>query len=165
MHISVRSRTKKQWHKEQEHPRGSIVEPQGLHQDGLNSLKRPQLSLHMCMIFSNCKGQEIEIKLELVRTLLRITRLAHKKSYMIIICPNLHEKLTKVKLGQVEVGLNISQNHSSSLFELCSETLVWPIESHFWSLLTPIHMKIWPKAKLGQVGLGLNIASNHFSSP
>ena len=32
---------------------------------------------------------------ELVRTLLRITRLAHRKSYLIIICPNSHEKLTK----------------------------------------------------------------------
>ena len=61
----------------QEHPRRSIVEPQGLHQDGLNSLKIPQLSLHMCTIFSIAKEK-------------------------------------KLKLGQVGVGSNIAQNHSSS---------------------------------------------------
>ena len=46
---------------EQEHPRGSMVEPQYLHQDGLNSLpyngSRFQLSLHICMKFSKCKGK------------------------------------------------------------------------------------------------------------
>ena len=43
------------------------------------------------------------------------THLAHLKSYLIIICPNSYEKLTKVKLGEVGVGSNIVQNHSSSL--------------------------------------------------
>ena len=35
------------------------------------------------------------VKLELVRTLLRITRLVLRKSHLVIICPNAHEKLTK----------------------------------------------------------------------
>ena len=40
----------------QEHPRGSIVEPQGLHQDGLNSLsynglKTPIIIAHVYDIF------------------------------------------------------------------------------------------------------------------
>ena len=35
-----------------------------------------------------------KIKLKSVRTLLRITRLAHMKSYLVIICPNSYEKLT-----------------------------------------------------------------------
>ena len=30
--------------------------------------------------------------------MLRITRLAHRKSYLVIICPNLHEKLTKIEI-------------------------------------------------------------------
>ena len=32
------------------------------------------------------------------RTLLRITHLAHRKSYLVIICPNSHEKLTKSEI-------------------------------------------------------------------
>ena len=47
-----------------------------------------------------------------------MTRLDHRKSYLVIICPNSHTKLMKsspkVKLGKVEVGSNIAQNHSSS---------------------------------------------------
>ena len=30
---------------------------------------------------------------------------------MVIICPNSYDKLTKVKLSQVEIGSNIAQNH------------------------------------------------------
>ena len=37
---------------------------------------------------------------------------------MIIICPNSQDKLTKVKLGQVEVSSNIAQNYSSSPYEV-----------------------------------------------
>ena len=59
-----------------------------------------------------------------------------------------------VKLGQVQVGLNIAQNHSSN-----------PLGSHTWSLFASIHMKSWPKVKLGQVGVGLNIAQNQSSNP
>ena len=52
--------------KKQEHPRESIVEPPGLHQDGLNSLpdsglKFPIINAHV-MTFSNCKRKENEIK-------------------------------------------------------------------------------------------------------
>ena len=60
----------------------------------------------------------------------------------------------KVKLGQVQVGSNIAQNHSSSKQEV--------ISGHY---LFPIHMKSWPKVKLGQVQVGSNIAQNHSSSP
>ena len=38
------------------------------------------------------------VKLESVRTLLRITRLDHRKSYLVIICPNSHNKLTKSEI-------------------------------------------------------------------
>ena len=57
----------------------------------------------------------------------------------------------KVKLGQVEVGSNIAQNHQ-------------PIWSNILSLIAPIHMKSWPKVKLGQVGNGSNITQNHSSN-
>ena len=63
------------------------------------------------------------------------------------------ESWSKVKLGQVEIGSNIAQNHSSNLYEVLSDHFIYPN-----------HMKSWPKAKLSQVGLGLNIAQNHFSS-
>ena len=48
------------------------------------------------------------------QTLLRITHLAHRKSYLVIICPIHMKSWPKVKLGQVQVGSNIAQNHSSS---------------------------------------------------
>ena len=50
-----------------------------------------------------------------VKTLLKITHLASRKSCLVIICPNSYEKLTKVKSGQIGVGLNSAQNHSPSL--------------------------------------------------
>ena len=59
----------------------------------------------------------------------------------------------KVKLGKVQVGSNIAQNHSSST------------GSDIWSLFVPIHMKSWSGVKLGQVQVGSNIAQNHSSSP
>ena len=40
------------------------------------------------------------VKLESVRTLLIITHLDHWKSYLVIICPNVQEQLTKSKLRQ-----------------------------------------------------------------
>ena len=93
-------------------------------------------------------------QLKSVRTLLRITRLAHRKSYLVIICLNSHEKLTK---GEIRSNW--------SRFKHCSESLVYPIGSPICSLFTPIHMKSWPKVKLGQVEVGSNIAHNHSSSP
>ena len=36
--------------------------------------------------------------LESVQTLLKITHLATRKPYLVIICPNSHEKLTKIKI-------------------------------------------------------------------
>ena len=68
-----------------------------------------------------------------VWTLLRITFPVHRKSYLVIICPNSHAKLT-----------------SWSWYEHCSESLVWPLGSHICSLFSSIHMKSWPKIKLGQ---------------
>ena len=70
----------------------------------------------------------------MVQTFLRITRIAHRKSYLIIIWPNSHEKLTKREIRP-----------SSSRFEHCSESLIQPIGSHIWSLFSHIHMKRWPK--------------------
>ena len=94
------------------------------------------------------------VKLESARTLLRITHLTIRKSYLIIICPNSQEKLTKSEIRS-----------SWSQFEHCSESLVWSIESYIWSLFGSIHMKSLPKVKLGQVQVGSTIAQNHSSSP
>ena len=49
----------------QEHPRGSIVEPQDLHQDGLNflsysGLKTPIIIAHV-MTFSNAKEKKMKL--------------------------------------------------------------------------------------------------------
>ena len=39
--------------------------------------------------------------------------IAHRKSYLVIICPNAHATLPpKFKLGKVGVDSNIAQNHS-----------------------------------------------------
>ena len=86
------------------------------------------------------------VKFKLVRKLLRITHLAHRKSYLVIICPNSQEKLSKSLIRS-----------NSSRFEHCSESLIWPIGSHIWSLFAPIHMKCWPKVKLGQVIICSNL--------
>ena len=48
------------------------------------------------------------IKLKSVQILLKITGLAHMKSYVVIIYANSWEKLTKIEMGQVEVGSNIA---------------------------------------------------------
>ena len=74
-------------------------------------------------------------------------------SYIVIICPNLYEKLTKSEISQIGVGSKISQNHSSSISEV--------ISAHY---LPQIHMKSLPRSKLGQVGVGSNISQNHSSS-
>ena len=79
----------------------------------------------------------------------RITHLAHEKSYLVIICPNSHAKLTKSEIRS-----------SSSWFKHCSESFILPIGRHIWSLFAPIHMKGWPKVKLGKVQVGSNIAQN-----
>ena len=52
------------------------------------------------------------VKLESVRTVLRITRSAHNKSYLVIISPNCMKKLTKVKLCRIWVGSNIAHDLS-----------------------------------------------------
>ena len=79
---------------------GGIVEPPCLYQDGINSIKRPQLSLNMFTTISYSKRKEIEIRQSwsLSEYLLRITRLAHGQSYLIIFCPNSNEKLTKSEI-------------------------------------------------------------------
>ena len=53
------------------------------------------------------------VKFRSGQTLLRITHLAHRKSYLVIICPNAHEKLTKSEIMSSSSS-NIAQNHSSS---------------------------------------------------
>ena len=89
--------------------------------------------------------------LQSVLTLLRITHLTHRKSYLAIICPNSHEKLTKSKLGQVGVGSNIAQNHSSSPQEGISghylPQFIWKVDQNWnqvklesvWTLLKITH--------------------------
>ena len=39
------------------------------------------------------------VKLESVQTLLRMTSLAHRKSYVVIVCANSCQKLTKNEIG------------------------------------------------------------------
>ena len=51
-------------------------------------------------------------EVQIVRKLLRITRLADRKSYLVIICPNSHQKLTKSEIRS-----------SSSRFELVLKRL------------------------------------------
>ena len=64
-------------------------------------------------------------QLKSVRTLLKITRLAYRKSYLVIIC-NSHDQLTKSEIMS-----------SWSQFEHCSKSLVYPIGSHIWPFLGP----------------------------
>ena len=61
----------------------------------------------MCMTFSNAKNKlklvklesvGVRLKLKSVRTLFIVTRLAHRKSYLVIICPHSHDKLTKIEI-------------------------------------------------------------------
>ena len=49
-------------------------------------------------IYPNTHTKLTKIKIRSVQTLLRITHLAHRKSYLVIICPNSHEKLTKTEI-------------------------------------------------------------------
>ena len=56
-------------------------------------------------------------------------------SYLVIICPNSHAKLTKSKLGQVGFGSNIAQNHSFNPLEV--------ILVYIWLLFAQIHRKSW----------------------
>ena len=60
------------------------------------------------------------VKFKSVRTLLRIACLADRKSYVVIICASSYEKLTKLKLAQVEIDSNIAQNHFHSSQEVIS---------------------------------------------
>ena len=53
------------------------------------------------------------VRVESVGTFLRITRLAHRKSYLVISCPNAHVKLTKIIIRS-----------SWSWFKHCSQSLV-----------------------------------------
>ena len=106
---------------QQEHSRGSIVESQGLHQDGLNFLSyhglRPQFYCTCYDIF-NYKRKEIEIKSSYSWN--RITRLAYR-SYIRYLTHGKSlfaqiqmKSISQVKLCQVGVGSNIAQNHFSS---------------------------------------------------
>ena len=58
------------------------------------------------------------IKLKSVQTLLKIAGLAHKKSYVGIICTNYVKCLPKDKFCQIKVGLNIAQNRLCSRYEI-----------------------------------------------
>ena len=77
--------------------------------------------------------------------MLKITRPAPSKSYMVIICRNSYEKLTKseimVKLESVRTLLKI--------------TLVY--RKLYLAIIAPIHMKISPNMKLGQTIICSNL--------
>ena len=65
-------------------------------------------------ILSNVYQRRNFVKLKSVRTLLKITCVADRKSYVVIICASSCEKLTKS-----EMYSNIAQNHfHSSQFDL-----------------------------------------------
>ena len=72
------------------------------------------------------------IKLKSVQILLKITGLAHRKSYVVIICANSVKSLPKVKIGS-----NISQNRFCSRYEvLCCHYLcqfMWKVYQK-WNL-------------------------------
>ena len=72
----------------------------------------------------------------------KIIHLAHMKSYMVIICPNSYEKLTKSEI----------RSSLSRFRTLLKITRLAKITSHIhvWPLLAPIHMKSWPNMKLGR---------------
>ena len=55
-----------------------------------------------------------------------------------------------MKLGEVEIGSNIAQNHSSNFQEL--------ISSHYLP-----KFRNWPKVKVDKVRTGSNNAQNHLS--
>ena len=74
-----------------------------------------QLSLNVVTMFLQLSSMTYQV---LILTLLKITRLAIMKSYLVIIGPNSHERLTKVKLGKV--GSCMALKHSSSLLEVIS---------------------------------------------
>ena len=85
----------------------------------------------------------------------KITNLASRKTYLVIILPNSYQKLTKSKIRS-----------SWCRFEHCSKPLISALGHYLiWSLFASIQMKNWPKSKLGQVGVGSNIAQNHSCSP
>ena len=93
--------------------------------------------------------------------------LASRKSYLVIICPNSNEYITKVKLGQIGVDSNIAQNlaprksyvitngptlhekftksvirSSWSWFEHFPTSLIQTIRSHFWSFIIRRHSHV-----------------------
>ena len=104
------------------HPRGSIVEPQCLHQDDLNSVLQrfkdtnyqswPTVKLVQSSPYSHIWSLFAQIHMKswpnvklcqvgVVLILPNITHLAFRKSYLAIIGPNSYEKLTKYELCKV----------------------------------------------------------------
>ena len=104
----------------------------------------------------------------------RRTQLAGRARWSQLACPNRNSILNSLKRPQLSLDMcttisyckrkEIEIMSSWSWFEHCSESLVWPLGSHIWSLFASIHMQIWPKVKLAKVGVGSNIAQNHSSS-
>ena len=86
------------------------------------------------------------------------------KSYLVIICPNSSNKLTKsIHAGRhfFVIGLAIDLH----VLLLLVKVWFWPelLMPSCPSLFHPIHIKSWPRVKSGQVGVGSNIAQNHSS--
>ena len=82
-------------------------------QEGVFKLFEPKLVASATMINFLTRRLLRSCEHKAISTLLRITHLAHRKSYLVIICPNSHEKSTKSEI----------MKHSSR-FEHCSESLI-----------------------------------------
>ena len=87
--------------------------------------------------------------LESGRALLKITHLATRESYLVIICPIHMKSWPQVKSGQVGIGSNIAQNHSSSLQKVISghylPEFIWRVDQK-WNpvtLLEITHLASW----------------------
>ena len=100
-----------------------------------------------------------------VRTLLRITHLAHRKSYLFIICPKSHEKLTKSEIRSSYYLLQFDfihpylapKYHFFSIFSLIY--LYLPVHS-----LVIAHRSLCPEklgSNPGQGSKGINFSGWH----
>ena len=88
------------------------------------------------------------IKLKSVQTLLKIACLAHRESYVVIICANSFKSWLQNKVGQVKVGSNIYQNRWFSRYEV--------ICGHY---LCQFMWKVDKKVKLKSIQILLKITS------
>ena len=83
---------------------------------GQGELRTPHAAReHKQKLYVPPSGDIIRSSWESVRTLLRITRIAHRKSYLVIICPNSHANLTKSETRRLCVLSNTKLYHQNLL--------------------------------------------------